>query len=85
MFFANFFDSLFNFVASAYIFSFPFYLSYYLLSLGMQELSGHKRIIRVMPNTPSAVGEAASGELVWFSFDFSHLINFSFLLCSLSC
>lgn len=33
MFFANLFDSLFNFVASAYIFSFPFYLSYYLLSL----------------------------------------------------
>ncbi|XP_039129487.1 pyrroline-5-carboxylate reductase [Dioscorea cayenensis subsp. rotundata] len=26
----------------------------------LQELSGHKRIIRVMPNTPSAVGEAAS-------------------------
>lgn len=29
----------------------------------VQEWTGHSRFIRVMPNTPSAVGEAATGML----------------------
>lgn len=31
-----------------------------------QEWSGQGRIIRVMPNTPSAVGEAASGKIIFY-------------------
>ena len=34
-----------------------------LVKIILQEWSGQRRIIRVMPNTPAAVGQAASGEI----------------------
>lgn len=45
-----------------------------LVKIILQEWSGQHRIIRVMPNTPAAVGQAASGDI-----GLLHAFLFSFI------